>query len=82
MKELLVEDEGHPANLLNLRLRRRVPVDEVGGDGDGKLPPELLAPKTCGGGRELQEKKEVAVRNVRNQWARDTKAERLSAPCF
>lgn len=47
MKELLIEDEGHAADLLNLRLRRRVPVDEISGDGDGELAPELLAPKPC-----------------------------------
>lgn len=48
LKELLVEDEGHPADLLNLRLRCRVPVDEVSSDGNGKLAPELLTPKPWG----------------------------------
>ena len=45
LKEFLVEDEGHPADLLHLCLRRRVPVDEVSRDGDRKLAPELLTPK-------------------------------------
>lgn len=48
LKELLVEDEGHAADLLNLRLRCSVPVDEVCRDGDGELAPELLAPKPWG----------------------------------
>jgi len=43
LEEALVEDEGHAADLLHLGLRRRVPVLEVGGDGDGQLPTELLA---------------------------------------
>lgn len=48
LKELLVEDEGHAADLLNLCLRWRVPVDEVRSDGNGKLAPELLTPKPWG----------------------------------
>lgn len=48
LKELLVEDEGHPADLLNLRLCCRVPVDEVSSDGDGELAPEFLTPKPWG----------------------------------
>lgn len=45
LKELLVEDEGHAADLLHLSLRCRVPVDEVSRDGDCQLAPELLTPK-------------------------------------
>lgn len=56
MKELLVEDECHPTDLLNLCLRRCVPVDEVSSDGNSKLAPELLTPKPWG---ELQEDEEV-----------------------
>lgn len=33
-EEFLVEDEGHAADLFHLGLRRSVPVDEVGCDGD------------------------------------------------
>lgn len=47
-KELLVEDKGHAADLLHLGLGGGVPVDEVGSDGDGQLPPELLPFKACG----------------------------------
>lgn len=47
LEELLVEDERHAADLLHLGLRRGVPVDEVGRDGNGQLSPELLAPKPC-----------------------------------
>lgn len=55
LKELLVEDEGHTADLLHFGLCCRVPVDEVSSDGDGELAPELLAPKPWGkilGGHE------------------------------
>lgn len=47
LKKFLVEDEGHPADLLHLGLGRAVPVDEVGSDGDGQLPSELLPPEPC-----------------------------------
>ena len=43
LEEPLVEDERHTADLLHLGLGRGVPVLEVGRDGDGQLPPELLA---------------------------------------
>lgn len=45
-KKLLVEDEGHSADLLHLGLRRGVPVDEVGRDGDRQLASELFSFKT------------------------------------
>ena len=41
-EELLVEDEGDAADLLDFGLCSSVPVDEVGRDGDRQLPPELL----------------------------------------
>lgn len=47
-EELLVEDEGHAADLFHLGLRRGVPVDEVGCDGDRQLPSKLLPLETCG----------------------------------
>ena len=46
VEELLVEDEGHSRDLLHMALRLGVLVDEVGGDGDGQLAPELLALET------------------------------------
>lgn len=49
MEKLLVEDEGHAADLLHFGLGGRVPVDEVRSDGDGELPAELLTPKTWRG---------------------------------
>ena len=45
-EELLVEDEGHSADLLYLGLGRGVPVDKVGCDGDGQRTPELLSLET------------------------------------
>lgn len=45
-KELLIEDEGHAADLFYFGLGSGVPVDEVGCDGDCQLPPELLSLET------------------------------------
>lgn len=45
-EELLVEDKGHTADFFHFGLRGGVPVDEVGSDGNGKLPPELLSFET------------------------------------
>lgn len=45
LKEFLIENEGNTTDLLNLRLRCSVPVDEVRSYGDGKLAPELLPSK-------------------------------------
>lgn len=46
LEEPLVEDEGHAADLLHLGLGGGVPVFEVGCDGDGQLPSELLSSET------------------------------------
>lgn len=46
LEELLVEDERHAADLLHAGLGLRVPIDEVGGDGDRQLPAELLPRET------------------------------------
>lgn len=56
MEKLLVEDEGHPADLLHFGLGGRVPVDEVRSDGDGELPAELLTAKTWRGAGEKRKK--------------------------
>lgn len=45
LEELLVEDESHPADLLNFGFCCCVPVDEVCSDGNGKLAPKLLTTK-------------------------------------
>ena len=45
LEELLVEDEGHSGDLVDPRLGLRVPVDEVGCDGDRQLASELLTPE-------------------------------------
>ena len=42
LEELLVEDEGHATDLLHSRLVPGVVVGEVGGDGQGQLPTQLL----------------------------------------
>lgn len=44
-EELLVEDEGHSADLLHLGLSRGVTVHEVSCDGNGQLALELLTPE-------------------------------------
>lgn len=41
-KKLLVEDEGHAADLFYFGLCSCVSVDEIGCDGNRQLPPELL----------------------------------------
>ena len=46
-EELLVEDERYSADLLDTRLLVAVVVDEVGGDSDRQLTPELLPSETC-----------------------------------
>ncbi len=45
LEEALVEDEGHSADLLHLRLVGRVPVDEIGRDGDRQFAAKLLPPE-------------------------------------
>lgn len=55
LKELLIEDEGHTADLFDFCLCRRVPVNEVSSDGDGELSPELLAPKPYRKARMIEE---------------------------
>lgn len=45
-EELLVEDECHATDLLHPRLRIRVAVDEVGGDGYGQLSTKLFPLET------------------------------------
>lgn len=45
LKELLIEDESHPTDLLYLGLGSRVSVNEVGCNGDGQLTPELFPSK-------------------------------------
>lgn len=45
-EELLVEDEGHTADLLHFRLRCGVAVHKVGRDGDGQLASKLLPSET------------------------------------
>lgn len=65
LKELLVEDKGHAADLFDLRLCRCVPVNEVSRDGDGELSPELLTPKPCGRA-QMGEKANKGI-EVRNQ---------------
>lgn len=42
-EELLIEDEGHSADLLHFGLSCGVTIDEVCGDGDGQFPSELLS---------------------------------------
>lgn len=42
LKELLVVDSCHAADLCYLSLSCCFPVDEVGGDTDGQLPSQLL----------------------------------------
>ena len=43
LEELLIEDEGDAADLLDARFGFGALVDEVGSYGDGELAPELLA---------------------------------------
>ena len=42
MEELLVEDEGHPTDLLYLGFGCGISVDKVGSDGNSQLTPELF----------------------------------------
>lgn len=49
LEELLIEDEGDPAYLLDPGLGLRALVDEIGRDRDGQLAPELLAPEALEG---------------------------------
>ena len=46
LEELLVEDEGHPTDLLHHCLGLAVSVDEVGCDGNGKFATEFFAVET------------------------------------
>lgn len=78
LKKLLVEDEGHTADLLNLCLCCRVPVDEVSRDGDGKLAPELLPPKPWG----LQEGSRQCDLKVRIQGAQTMKYYNINSKSF
>lgn len=41
-EEFLVEDEGHATDLLHFGLCSSVPVDKIGCDGNGQLPPEFF----------------------------------------
>lgn len=74
MEKLLVEDEGHPADLLHFGLGARVPVDEVRSDGDGELPAELLTAKTWRGVGEKKKEKKSRGENVDELGAAHTHA--------